>query len=175
MFDETELSEFLLNPYTLDKNTLVTITEMTNKSPWCQLYQFLFLKNVYNTNPLEFEVALQKVIPFISDKKALYRFIYGDKENKGANVTDLIDRFIQNQPRINARRDLNTVAEVDHSEKATINKDSFISETLAKIYVNQENFLRAIKIYEQLSLKNPEKSSYFADQIKNIEEKIKNK
>ena len=44
------------------------------------------------------------------------------------------------------------------------------SEYLAEIYLKQGNKKRAIEIYEVLSLKYPEKSGFFADQIRAIKE-----
>lgn len=52
---------------------------------------------------------------------------------------------------------------MEHNDIAT--------ETLARIYAEQGHFQRAIKIYQQLMLKFPEKSRYFAAQIKNLENK----
>jgi hypothetical protein len=48
-----------------------------------------------------------------------------------------------------------------------------VTETLAKIYFNQGYYSKAIDIYEKLSLKFPEKNSYFASQIEKVKEHIK--
>ena len=47
------------------------------------------------------------------------------------------------------------------------------TETLAEIYVKQGNYPKAIEIYEQLMLSNPEKKLFFASRINFINQKTK--
>ena len=84
---------------------------------------------------------------------------------------DLIDEFIKNSPKIKINNDYEVRSSFKTDQKI---KDELITETLAKIYVKQEKFNKAIKAYEILSLKYPKKSSFFADQINDIK-KLKSK
>lgn len=46
------------------------------------------------------------------------------------------------------------------------------TETLARIYIKQKKYERAVEIFKSLMLKNPEKSIYFADRIRFLEKVI---
>jgi hypothetical protein len=83
---------------------------------------------------------------------------------------DLIDRFIASNPRIEPVRVKDDSPVNDIAHRFTENSGGFVTETLARIYINQGYYSRAIDIYERLSLKYPEKSSYFAAQIEKIKE-----
>jgi len=84
----------------------------------------------------------------------------------------LIDRFINDNPRIHPDHSETTDNEDISKESIEENEGTF-SETLATIYVNQGYYSKAIYIYKKLSLKIPEKSSYFARQIQKIEQRLK--
>ena len=86
---------------------------------------------------------------------------------------DLIDRFIQNSPNLERIPLAESQPVKDLSEPATEEHGKFITETLAKIYINQGYYTRAINIYEKLSLQFPEKSAYFAGRIEKIKDLIK--
>jgi hypothetical protein len=82
---------------------------------------------------------------------------------------ELIDQFIRNSPRI-TRRKSDFYDPVDYSKNSEIDKEDIVSETLATIYFKQENYKKAISVYQKLILKIPQKSSYFAAQIEKIKE-----
>jgi hypothetical protein len=87
--------------------------------------------------------------------------------------TDLIDKFIMANPRIEPSRDKTEKPVEDISKQFVEEKEGFVTETLAQIYVGQGYYSKAIDIYEKLSLKFPEKSSYFATQIEKVKDLIK--
>ncbi len=87
--------------------------------------------------------------------------------------SDLIEKFIISNPRIEPVRDKSDLPVDDLSKPYTEEKGGFLTETLARIYVKQGYYSKAIDIYEKLSLKFPEKSSYFATQIEKVKEFIK--
>ena len=53
-------------------------------------------------------------------------------------------------------------------ENSLIENDEIITPTLAKVYLEQGHLEKAIIAYKKLSLKYPEKNSFFANQIKLI-------
>jgi hypothetical protein len=95
------------------------------------------------------------------------------KEQGKVSQADLIDRFILTNPRISPVREKSDTPVEDISKPYVEDTGGLVTETLARIYVTQGYYSRAIDIYERLSLKYPEKSSYFATQIEKVKELIK--
>jgi hypothetical protein len=90
------------------------------------------------------------------------------KQGKGA---DLIESFIKNDPQISPPKP-EQIDNENKAKKSAEDHNDLVSETLAKIYIEQMLYDKAIETYQKLSLKFPEKSRYFADLIQSIEKKI---
>ena len=96
----------------------------------------------------------------------------GDDEPTARNK-EIIDRFIEIEPRISKPR-TDFFNPADRARKSGLDREDIVSETLAKIYLQQGNSEKAIKIYQKLSLNYPEKSSFFAAQIARIQDDLLN-
>lgn len=89
-----------------------------------------------------------------------------ENTDKNEEKINLIDRFIELNPKIKPV-DKDTVNQNFTFENSSEN-ESLMTETLAKVYLEQKKYESAIKAYRILSLKYPEKSGFFADRIKAI-------
>lgn len=95
-----------------------------------------------------------------------------DELNQVPAKNHLVDRFIEESPRIHpVKGEFFKPEATAHQSKAE--QREIVTETLAQILAQQGSFLKAIEIYETLSLKYPEKSGYFANLIKKLKEEIK--
>ena len=81
---------------------------------------------------------------------------------------ELIDKFISTKPKLKPAKSSASVTNI--AEEQMIQPEALMTETLARIYVEQKNYKSAIQSYHILSLKYPEKSGYFADQIKAVKQ-----
>jgi len=84
----------------------------------------------------------------------------------------VIDEFIKNNPKIVPTKTY------ESSEKFIARHEpssSLMTETLARVYVEQKRYDKAIQAFKILILNNPEKSTFFADQIQEIERLKENK
>ncbi|KAA6310648.1 hypothetical protein EZS27_038081 [termite gut metagenome] len=88
---------------------------------------------------------------------------------------ELIDNFIEkakDQPlRIKPIEEDSPIEEVFPDMK---DGENCFTETLAKIYIKQKKYAKALEIIRNLNIKNPEKNTYFADQIRFLEKLIIN-
>jgi len=104
----------------------------------------------------------------ITQKKPIDRSELSEAEEDSSRDKkfELIDAFISNKPKLKPL-DKNSKL-INIAEDSVFETEDLMTETLARIYVEQKNYDKAIQSYRILSLKYPEKSSLFADQIQAI-------
>ncbi len=90
------------------------------------------------------------------------------EKTEKAKKFELIDKFISQNPKINPSK--TSTSKGNLAKAQMIQPEALMTETLARIYVEQKNYKKAIQSYKILSLKYPEKSSFFANQIKAVEQ-----
>ena len=90
---------------------------------------------------------------------------------------DLIDKFIQDKPKLkqgvnSTKTAANNEVQKNLASQYSRTSEALMTETLAKVYLQQKNFKKALQAYHILSLKYPEKSGFFADQIRAVNKQI---
>lgn len=102
----------------------------------------------------------------LSSFKPIDRSKEPDIDLEKAKKQDLIDRFISTNPKISKISDEPVNKDMEATDE--LETDAIMTETLAHLYEQQKKYDSAIKAYEILGLKFPEKSSFFADQIERL-------
>ena len=180
-----------------DQVTSSVLKEILNAYPFFQTASAYYLKSLKVQRKDSFNEILPKTAILTYNRSILRKWIYEKEANKinkkvdkiekysfldwfdvinesESNLDykiDLIDKFIKNSPKINIKKEYKPDLEIIPESKI---KDDLITETLAKIYIDQKKYNKAIKAYNILSLKYPKKSSFFADQIERIKNLKKN-
>ncbi len=122
-------------------------------------------------NPIERSTTEKAPTRSAEEKEAFSEEI--DQENRSSDQErkfKMIEKFIQEKPKIKPAEQQTTKADLAKPYIQT--PDALMTETLAKVYLQQKNYKKAIQAYKILILKNPEKSGFFADQIRAIEKII---
>ncbi len=84
---------------------------------------------------------------------------------------EVIEKFIREEPMIQPLQAEKLDLE-NKARKSSEDQHSLVTETLAKIYVEQGLYPKAIDVYKKLVLKYPEKNAYFAARITELEKKL---
>ena len=88
----------------------------------------------------------------------------GISSNEQERKFALLDQFIESNPKIKA---VSGEPDIQVNYETKFDLEDVVTETLAQLLFDQKKYGKAIKAYKALSLKYPEKSGFFAIQIKN--------
>ncbi len=126
---------------------------------WLKLSKLQPIKRENNSKFDRNEESKEEIKPVFESKDEDLKNILEKKQA-------LIDRFIETNPKITPSK--KSSQSPINIELSTQENTSLMTETLAKIYLEQKKYQKAIQAYEILILKYPEKSSFFANQILDI-------
>ena len=90
---------------------------------------------------------------------------------------ELIDSFINNDKGkiiLNETPEFTPSVDNEPKEEEKEPEEGYFTETLARIYIKQGRYSKALEIIQRLSLQYPKKNAYFADQIRFLEKLIIN-
>ena len=140
--------------------------EPENFTDWLRLIQKsnkqLSAENILDTyieNNSDIKTRLEKG-KIINQESAL---------NKKLKNLALIDKIIENSPgQIKIKDDQKFYSPEHNAKESLLENEHLVSETLAKIYALQGSVNKAVRAYEILSLKFPQKSAYFASLIQKL-------
>ena len=118
-----------------------------------------------------FEEWLQLSTKKSIDKKTKKEETNTSEKNKKAAKMAQINAFIATNPKISPP--LSSTEKITIKDAEKINKEALMTETLARVYLEQKKYKKALQAYKILSLKYPEKNSFFASQIKVVQKLIK--
>ncbi len=179
---ETEIEEFPVVPQKvideLEKNILV---EAVNSSIQIDVSDYKKLEKEEEIEP-EITSAENKLEIEVenSEERAFINWFEKPKEKtqpiKEASKSSIIDNFLKTTKK--SRKDEpkkkeNIFSPTNVAKMSLVANNEFVTETLANIYARQGQIHKAIEIYKQLSLKYPEKKTFFASRIRFLNEKQK--
>ncbi len=112
-------------------------------------------------------LSFDEWIEYISKKE------FNQVHSSSNSQPDLIDQFLEKASDLTRIKPQITNNQEDLT-KTMIQPEEFeiISEPLAQLYYQQRHYEKALKMYEKLFLKYPEKSIYFATLIQEIKQKL---
>lgn len=163
----TELSKNAI--FISDRSRLFSLLELNFKDQ--ERYELIPIDDTINLGKFNNEYKFEEIKIVSSFSETPIQLIETEEEQadkKELSNDDLIERFLKANPIIPVVAEEETHNE--QNEAGPRIEEDLITETLASIYMKQGLYKEAIKAYEKLSLKIPEKNIYFAGQIEKIKE-----
>lgn len=197
--NKENFNNLVKNPNDINLDQSISIKKIIKKYPYFQTARIIELIGLKKFNNIRFNNALKTSSIYSTDRSVLYEIIELEKissnetlpilslektknsfikwlkvskqvSNPKSSQNSLIESFLSVNPKIDPYK---KISNTDLSAGFKLSKKEYMTETLAKIYFDQNKFEEAIKAYEILCLKYPEKISLFADQIKTIKSSLK--
>ena len=162
------------------------IKEMIELFPYCETIRKIDLLIKSRNEDITLEETLTKTALYSSNRKNLFllilkesNFTLFNKIYKKGEVNLKTKLSFQDWLKSSTSNKVTKKVRTENNAKSinyNKNTDDLMTETLAKLYIEQGHFNQALRAYQILRLKYPKKSSLFATEIKKITKlKLNNK
>ena len=181
------ISEFISGKIIRKNNHDLNTQEMINLFPYCETVRKIDLFIKKENEDITFEELLPKVAMYSSNRKRLFLLLFKNSNYSLSNKISKKSKTNTSSTKKTFHNWIQSSSSNKKPEERTVenkkiiiqkneNTDDLMTETLAKLYLEQKHFDQAIRAYQILRLKYPKKSSLFASEIKKITKlKLKNK
>ena len=167
-----EFNYLTKSPKNRIRNTdMATIRKLQKKFPYCEIIYNLSLLQAELTNDINFTEILATCAVHSSSRQNLFKLMNSRMKvvkQKTTNQNSYLFEDWLKDSTLTKTKNQQTILVQEGVTNSIQDNDHLTTETLAKIYVEQGHYERAIQAYEILCLKYPKKSGFFANQIKNI-------
>jgi len=173
---KSEFNNLIKSPKkNIEASNIEDIKKLQIEFPYCESIYILLLLKAHSSDDINFTKILSTTSTYASNRESLFHFMYpkqklnvSEKIVKSHVFEDwLTESLLVDEKKLGE----NTIKK--NVKKSIEDNDDLTTETLAKIYIDQGHYERAIQAYKILCLKYPKKSGFFANQIKIIKSKIK--
>ena len=174
---------FLKSGNTTSNSDMSQIDELIQLFPYCEMTRIMDLIFKKRSNDLLFEQKLSESIIHVNNRQFLFSLLNQKLDNSNGVDNQMSEKKITNKQ--SGEKPFNEWLNISiKTERASLkkrhqkpkiynqNSDDLMTETLAKLYIEQKHFTQAIRAYEILSLKYPKKSSFFVREIEKIKQLI---
>ena len=196
--DKKFLLNGLINPHYIKKNNQKYFLKLSKKYPYFIAPHIINILISKKYNTVNYKRSLKALSLNFIDREHIYNILNNQKKFDDQDIKEVVNdikklesnkkqSFVawvlktestQNDNNSTflglEKKFINNLKFKTRNIESPINEEDFMTETLAKIYLKQNKFKKALKAYKILSLKYPEKISLFATQIKFIKNKLNN-
>ena len=196
--DKKFLLNGLINPHYIKKNNHKYFLKLSKKYPYFIAPHIINILISKKYNTVNYKRSLKALSLNFVDREHIYNILNNQKKFDDQDIKEVVkdikklesnkkQSFVawvlktestQNDNNSTflglEKKFINNLKFKTRNIESPINEEDFMTETLAKIYLKQNKFKKALKAYKILSLKYPEKISLFATQIKFIKNKLNN-
>ena len=200
--NKQNFSQLIIDPEKISVNETHALKDIINNYPYFTVARIIELIGLKKHNSIRFNSAIETCSLFSTERGVLKDLIEFGKIVRGKQKNDkilysrktknsfikwlkmakpvtknpisnktIIENFLESKPGISINK---KSSKINLANIHKVNKKEYMTETLAKLYFKQRKFKKAVKAYEILCLKYPEKITLFANQIKIIKKQQKN-